>query len=222
MLLKQSHIFLIICASFIFSSCTRSVPSDKALAVAVLEKAGDNREQLEQIITHYQTTDADPQKLAAAYYLIANLEGNTGYAARDSGQYRRLLDSLAVLGDPIGWDPYLSTTGKWLDSMNTAAPLRIGARSDLRQITADYLVANIDDAFEQWYSAPWAKEYTLEEFREWVLPYRTGSERLEPWRSPALRVEWRHQRLAAANGRYVESCLSVDQQHADLLQHRDG
>lgn len=159
MLLKQSHIFLIICASFIFSSCTRSVSSDKALAVAVLEKAGDNRGQLERVIEHYKTIDADAEKLAAAYYLIANLDGNTGYAAQDSGQYRRLLDSLAMLGDPIGWDPYLSTTARWLDSMNTAMPLRIGARNDLRQITANYLVANIDDAFEQWHNAPWAKEY---------------------------------------------------------------
>lgn len=189
MLLKQSHIFLIICASFIISGCAPSVPSDEELAMVVLGKSGDNREQLEQIITHYQTTDADPQKLAAAYYLIANLEGNTGYAARDTAQYRRLLDSLAVLGDPIGWDPYLSTTGKWLDSMSNAAPLRIGARSDLRQITTDYLIANIDDAFEQWHSAPWAKEYTFEEFCEWVLPYRTGSERLELWRQLALGVE---------------------------------
>lgn len=189
MLLKQRHIFLIICASFIFSSCTRSVPSDKALAVAVLEKAGDNRGQLERLIEHYKSIDADADKLAAAYYLIANLDGNTGYAARDSGQYRRLLDSLAVLGDPIGWDPYLSTTGKWLDSMNTAAPLRIGVRSDLRQITADYLIANIDQAFEQWRKVPWAKDYTFEEFCEWVLPYRTGSERLELWRQLALSVE---------------------------------
>lgn len=189
MLLKQSHIFLIICASFIFWGCTPSVLSDEELAMVVLEKSGENRGQLEQIITHYQTTDADPQKLAAAYYLIANLEGNTGYAARDTAQYRRLLDSLAVLGDPIGWDPYLSTTTRWLDSMNTATPLHIGARSDLRQITADYLIANIDEAFEQWRGAPWAKEYTFEEFCEWVLPYRTGSERLDLWRSPALTME---------------------------------
>lgn len=181
--------FLILCICLFFSFCSPSVPSEAELAVAVLEKSGDNRGQLEQVITHYQTADADTEKLAAAYYLIANLDGNAGYGARDTVQYRRLLDSLAVLGDPMGWDPYLSTTARWLDSMNTAAPLRIGAQSDLRHITADFLISNIDAAFEQWRNAPWREEYTFGEFCEWVLPYRTGSERLEDWRSLALSLQ---------------------------------
>lgn len=57
--------------------------------------------------------------------------------------------------------------------MRTAASLRVGARSDLRQITTDYLIANINEAFEQWQGVSWAKDYTFEEFCEWVLPYRT-------------------------------------------------
>lgn len=173
----------------VFSGCGPSVPSDKALTASVLEQSGDNRPQLEQVIEHYKTADADAEKLAAAYYLIANLEGNTGYGARDSVQYRRLLDSLAVLGDPMGWDPYLSTTAQWLDSMRSATPLRIGARSDLRHITAAQLITNIDLAFEQWRNAPWREEYTFEDFCEWVLPYRTGGERLEDWRPLALHLK---------------------------------
>lgn len=110
--LKQSRIFLIFFVCFFIPGCAPSVPSNEELAVAVLEKSGANRPQLEQVIAHYQTTDSDPEKLAAAYYLIANLEGNTGYTAWDSVQYRKLLDSLAVLGDPMGWDPYLSTTAR--------------------------------------------------------------------------------------------------------------
>ncbi|MCC8062159.1 MAG: hypothetical protein LIO68_02815 [Rikenellaceae bacterium] len=85
-------------------------------------------------------------------------------------------------------EPYLSTTARWLDSVSTAVPLRIGARSDLKHITAEYLIRNIDAAFDQWRSAPWAKDYTSEEFCEWVLPYRTVSERLEDWRAAALNL----------------------------------
>lgn len=69
-----------------------------------------------------------------------------------------------------------------------ASPLRIGARIDLKRITADYLIRNIDQAFKQWQRAPWAKDYTFEEFCEWVLPYRTGYERLETWRPIALAI----------------------------------
>lgn len=180
--------FLILCICLFFSFCSPSVPSHSDLAAGVLDKSGDNRAQLEQVLEHYRSGDPDPEKLEAAYYLIANLDGKTGYAARDSAQYSRLLDSLAVLGDPVGWDPYLSTTRRWLDSVSSAAPLRVGARSDLKHITAEYLIANIDAAFDQWQSAPWAKDYTFEEFCDWVLPYRTGNERLEDWRAAALNL----------------------------------
>lgn len=174
----------------IFWGCCHPYCTQNAdLAVAVLEDADENRTQLEQVIEHYITVDANPQKLEAAYYLIANMKEPFGYSASDNIQYHLLLDSLAVLSDPYGWDPYLSTTGKWLDSTSRASPLRIGARSDLKHMTADYLITNIDQAFEQWQCAPWAKEYSFEEFCEWVLPYRTGYERLETWRPAALALE---------------------------------
>ncbi|WP_289198931.1 discoidin domain-containing protein [Bacteroides acidifaciens] len=174
--------------SVMFIRCTPCIPSNEALTNVILEKSGDNRRQLEQVIGHYTNIDADSQKLEAAYYLIANMEDKVGYVASDSIQYHLLLDSLAVLSDPIGWDPYLSTTGKWLDSTNMTSPLRIGVRIDLKHITADYLIRNIDQAFKQWQHAPWAKDYSFQEFCEWVLPYRTGYERLETWRNTALAI----------------------------------
>lgn len=185
--MRLTYLFIPI-ISLCFSSCTPSVPSNKDLIKVALDKSGNNRSQLEQVLDHYRTADPDSQKLAAAEFLIANMDDKTGYAVRNTVQYQRLLDSLSVLSDPFGWDPYLSTAGQWLDSMTTATPLQIGAQSDLRHITADYLIANIDAAFDQWRRVPWAKHYTFAEFCEWVLPYRTGNERLEDWRPQALAV----------------------------------
>ncbi len=186
------------------------------MATAALDEAGENRTQLEQVIGHYTNIDADPQKQETVYYLIANMEDKAGYAVADTMWYRLLLDSLAVLGDPIGWDPYLSTTSKWLDSMSTISPLRSGVRSDLKRITADYLIRNIDQAFEQWQRAPWAKDYTFEEFCEWVLPYRTdmndrkhGDRQHWLW-SAATKTPWANSAI-----RGIESC--ADQQYQDIL-----
>ncbi len=54
---------------------------------------------------------------------------------------------------------------------------------DIRIVTADFLIANIDSAFSKWESTPWGKHLTFEMFCETLLPYK--AEELQPldgWR----------------------------------------
>ena len=50
-------------------------------------------------------------------------------------------------------------------------------RYDLEHISADYLIRQIELAFEAW-QKPWAREVPFEEFCRYVLPYRSGNEPL--------------------------------------------
>lgn len=54
-------------------------------------------------------------------------------------------------------------------------------RPDVKFISADYLIENIDIAFEVW-KYPWCSSLSFEEFCEEILPYRMRNEPLESWR----------------------------------------
>lgn len=42
---------------------------------------------------------------------------------------------------------------------------------DLNYISADYLIHDIETAFDQWRNGEWARHLTFDEFCEWLLPY---------------------------------------------------
>lgn len=62
---------------------------------------------------------------------------------------------------------------------------------DIRNITADYLIQNIETAFTAWEEAPWKEEVDFETFCRFVLPYRVSDEPLSDWRD-TLRNEYVH------------------------------
>ena len=53
---------------------------------------------------------------------------------------------------------------------------------DLHAIRADFLIENIDLAFEVWKKYPWCSHLTEEEFCRLILPHRIKNEPLEDWR----------------------------------------
>lgn len=53
---------------------------------------------------------------------------------------------------------------------------------DLLAIRADFLIENIDLAFEVWKRYPWCSHLTEQEFCRLILPYRIKNEPLEDWR----------------------------------------
>ncbi len=166
--MKNNLLLLLIV--FLITSCNQ-IPHD---VQAVLDKSASNKEELEKVIKHYQST-GEKDKLKAAYFLIANMEGKYSeyytynqtiydmfskekkhHARRD--KFKKIVDSLK--------------------KVSVATPLIV---HDIDVITAQYLIENIDLAFEAW-KEPWACNYTFEEFCEYVLPYRIENEPLSDWR----------------------------------------
>lgn len=54
---------------------------------------------------------------------------------------------------------------------------------DSKVITSEYLIENIDLAFQEWKNRPWNRTLSFDDFCELILPYRIGNERLSNWRS---------------------------------------
>nr|WP_281310764.1 transglutaminase-like domain-containing protein [Flavobacterium flavigenum] len=57
---------------------------------------------------------------------------------------------------------------------------------DLKNITAQFLIDNIDKAFEIREKSPFCKNLSDADFYEYILPYRVSTEKLENWRTLVL------------------------------------
>ena len=168
-------------STFLLCSCAANV-SDPCSAA--LERAGDNRSELESVIRHYSIVDPDTQKLKAACYLIGDMIDKRSVVPVSAKEYDDIFERLHAFR---GRNGFLTTEGVALvDSAVNNPPGGYVVLSDLGNISADFLISNIDSAFEQWESAPWAAEYSFDDFCRWVLPYRVSSEPLENWREVAL------------------------------------
>lgn len=142
--------------------------------------AGDNSSELKAVLRHYKKEDKDPEKLKAAKYLIANMPAHFSYA--DTAMVNRYYNvALQILksGKSSEWqrDTLLEISNRDFPGMAWKTV------SDVKVITADYLIYSIDHAFTQWRTKPWAKHLTYEEFRDWLLPYKISElQSFDAWR----------------------------------------
>jgi len=157
-------------------ACTSPYPSN---VTATLKAAGDNRAELEEVLDYF-TEKGDSLQLQAAYYLIGNMEGHSFVT----------YDLLDTSGQNVPFDvldyPDYDAAILVLDSIKKEHgeldfKSEIAAR-DVETITAEFLIDNIELAFEAWRTRPWAKDLSFGDFCDGVLPYRGSSEPLEPWR----------------------------------------
>lgn len=166
---------------FIYFSCN-PIPNN---VKRTLISAGDNRKGLEEVIRHYKAK-GEKQKLKAAYFLIGNMEDQytlEGVEIRKFDDMFRVFDSLNKLKTPVGknllerkWDSLIALKGRPLLKNLNYLP-------DCRTIKAQYLIENIELSFKLKEKSPWLKNLSFDEFCEAVLPYRTGHESIENWKS---------------------------------------
>lgn len=139
---------------------------------AALDFAGENRVELERVLEHYRDSGL---KYEAARFLIENMPGYYGYAGSMADSGRAVLLSMTGSGQIGAIDPERVERWQWQSC---------GLKKvyDARVITADYLIDNIDRAFEAWRGRSWNKTLPFDEFCECILPYRVEHEPLEYWR----------------------------------------
>ncbi len=172
--------FILFFVSIALISCSSRDFEPPGNVISILDKSGSNRPELEKVIQHYKNSD-EVIKEEAAYFLIGNMEDH-GYAVfklvDSTGQkvefdVLNYLDYEALLD---GWDAIEEMNGKIHFELDTMI-------KDYESISGDYLIRNIDLAFEAWENNPWAKHLSFDQFCEYVLPHRSSNEPVEEWRS---------------------------------------
>lgn len=135
-----------------------------------LRFAGENRGELEKVLAHYKK---EPEKWAAARFLIENMPHWYGYKGEP-------LDSILPILAEGAKNYYIpdEVVKKWKDFSFYSLPKVY----DSHVITADYLIENIDLAFQVRDKYPWNRQLDFRDFCELILPYRIGDEPLSNWR----------------------------------------
>ncbi|MFT3740954.1 MAG: hypothetical protein QM786_19565 [Breznakibacter sp.] len=180
---QRVFMFLIrmVAAIVLFFGCQ----DHKQSALMVIDNAGRRSLELQKVIEHYRAT-GEKEKLSAAYFLIANIEGKRTQWHPNANSYFNALKEVTLLkSQGIGRDSMELAIRAKLDSIEQInGPLSRSKTqyiNDLDAVSTDFLIRNIDLAFLVW-EKPWANHLSFEQFCEYVLPYRIHDEPLSNWR----------------------------------------
>ncbi|MDE7115152.1 MAG: hypothetical protein K2O56_01840, partial [Muribaculaceae bacterium] len=136
-----------------------------------MSEAGENAGEISRFLDRY-----DGERGEAAAYLVRGMTGQYGVCGTG-------LDSIENLYHQLP-----QRNGSWqFDSLQLAAGNRYAdmprqKTADLQTMNADYLIRNLDDAWEQKETRSWNRDLSLSDFCELLLPYRIGDEPLTEWR----------------------------------------
>lgn len=171
----KNHIKVFCLLVLLLTGCNHGLV-DRCLE-QVLALAGENRVELEKVLTRYARDPADSLKYRAACFLIENMPGY--YYHEGEG-----LDEHAIYFDVLGKSK--KQPALILDSLNNVLgrfnPISLEQKLDTQEIDSTLLCDNIDHAFMVWEKYPWNKHTSFEDFCEFILPYRIKDERLTNWR----------------------------------------
>lgn len=163
---------LLFCCFAAVGCCRNDSRLERALVLAK-----DNRGELERVLAYYRM---DSLKLQAAKFLIENMPGHLSYQGNEIDRYYDAVD--AVLQEKHGIPVH-----ELVEEMNGVGrrfAKKYDMVSDLEVITADYLIENIERAFEQWESSRWGAHLSFVDFCEWMLPYKVVElQPLDDWRA---------------------------------------
>ena len=156
------------------AACTYNQSSiEVALALA-----GENRPELEKTLDYYSRNPADSLKLRAARFLITNMPGHWSLASDALQDYYNDIDT--VLNSEAAWQEKVELLNqislKYWHIVSTQV-------EDVRVITSDYLIQNIERAFDVWHNEPWARHVQFDDFCEYLLPYKVAEgQPFDSWR----------------------------------------
>lgn len=186
----------------VISSCT---PSRLETA---LEKAGDNRDELESVLLHYSEDVYCAEHLKAAIFLIENMPGHCTLSGGCMPDFIAAVDSLYP-EMPAAMKSVIYTIPQRDDRYNS----KMHPVEDVTSIKSSWLIRHIDNMMEARRQCPWIHNLPFDEFCEYVLPYRFAEEPLAE--TPDTSVCWWKEILLCTQ-KY--DCLNYDMDDLRSLQ----
>jgi len=176
--MKKIINFFSICILLILLSCTVTHYSDSISQT--LKDAGENKKEIKKAISYFQAKE-DSLQLDALNFILENLKNHcyVEFALYDSNKVEIPFNIL----DYKNYDEMILALDSLEEKNGELNWKRKKKLEDIETITTEFIIENIELAFKAWQEKPWAKDFSYNEFREYILPYRGSSEPLESWRS---------------------------------------
>jgi len=147
-----------------------------------LKSAGSNRPELEKVLHHYSSHPKDSLKYKAAIFLIKNMPGH--YSFEEPNELTRYYDEIDSVYATYKTRPYNNELVKIYEGIARKYDLsQLKPIPDAQYVTADFLIDNIDRAFDVWENGSWATHIGFDDFCEYILPYKCeDGQTLDNWR----------------------------------------
>lgn len=149
------------------TGCTSITPLEQALKLS-----GNNRQQLEQVLSHYSRHPEDSLKYQAACFLIENMPGHGWYEGPELDKYKQWVDSAYSRMDFV-----FRATLHEAFFQQPQATRDLVRKEDIENLDSNFLITYIDSTFSAISKRPWLNEITFRQMCEYVLPYRIGHEK---------------------------------------------
>ncbi|MBO5602155.1 MAG: hypothetical protein J5957_06080 [Prevotella sp.] len=173
-------VFLLIHVDIQIAQGSDIIPEDVSKIILM---SGPNKGELYKVLDFFRH---DTLKFKAACFLIKNLDGKYCYFSNNIQDFYNkvsfFIGNTPNLNNKIvqnHYDNLLKTYGNLLDKS-----IKI---YDIDTIKADYLISEINKAFESW-NNPWSQDISFSLFCNYILPYRVGEEPLSNWREKYLKL----------------------------------
>lgn len=146
------------------------------LFLSVQVHAMSYRDKYAAVITHYKEHAADSLKLQAAFFLIDNMRWHQSPVGDGVDKY---IDTLKMLR-------HKTDIGKlsriWNDCHKNGR--KTCYAPDSTTVTSEYIISNVDEAFDAWRSSPWKSQVDFNHFCRYILPYKVTNEYIsDKWRT---------------------------------------
>lgn len=165
----------------IFLSVAGSCGGEKEIVRADLNLAlrlsGENRAELEKVLSHYSDNEKDTLKLRAAEFLICNMLYHRSMCGECIENQIKISDTLYSY-TPLSFRSVYYMIPARLDSLKED----VQTEPDIEKISADFLIKNIDYSFDAWGNSVYEPKISFEDFCEYILPYKHSQEPLILWK----------------------------------------
>lgn len=188
-IMRKIYLYIIL---FLFSCQDKSDKLEYAL-----ERAGNNRAELEKVLYNFSREPIDSLKLEAAKFLIENMPGHfTLYGEMIDGYRRKANNNKNIIFKKNNYNTDLSLREVTFDSItyfdkkifdillsHSEEVDKVSERKyDITYIKADFLIRHINATFELLNRFPWLQGIPKDIFFEYLLPYRIENEIIDNWR----------------------------------------
>jgi hypothetical protein len=156
---------------FVLTSCSN--PPSKV--EDVLDDAKENKKELAAVLDFYKKNPLDSLKYKSAVYLIENMKGHSSYKPLTG--FEDAFDSISK--HPMG-DSRSTYLRKIMDSVSKSIVIKEPELIlDCQYVTSKYLINTIEFSYNAWTKVPKNKRASFEDFCNYILPYKNGSEPIE-------------------------------------------